>query len=259
MKMRVRVDARLFLIMVLLSPFLAPAISAPAATSGYSVSRNSDGIQLTVHFQRRAYPDHALVAVTATLRNLSHQHLAVDRATYPYGPCSGPAVSIVAVNAAGQIAEPVSPIPYPARRCPAPIPRPLAIGRSMTEHQLIVLWAPRLRVTAQLFNFVHHCYCGFTFPATPVRLRLYAAPAPTVAVKNTNGGVVATVSPPAGTQGPLYYQSWGSCPDDQTISGALYWTPWPDRQIVSMCAHPRQWHLDAAWLNTPVASLNLGA
>ena len=255
--------ARLLFLAILL-PSLPAAVPARAGgpatrTSGYTVGRTANGVQLTVHFDRQAYPAHALVEVTATLRNLSHRHLAVHRAYSPNGLCSWPVVSIVSVDAAGQPVEPVPPIPRPAPSCPAPPQQILPIGRSLVEHQLKVLWTPRLRIAAHLSNFVHDCYCGFEFQGPPAQFRLYRAPAPTISVRHQSGATVAFVSPPAGTRGSFYYQSWGSCPGNQMSSGTYYWKSRLDRTIPSVCSNPVQWHLDVAWLNMPVASLNLGA
>jgi hypothetical protein len=229
--------------------------ASAASPDGYTVSRTSDGIRLTLAFDRRDYPAHALVAVTATLRNVSHQNLAVQRARLPYGLCSWPAISMVSINAGGQDVEPVPPIPIPLPPCPFPGTLDLPVGHRVVEHQLVVLWSRRLRATAQVYNYTGNSYMGFAFQGPTARFRLHPAPAPTI---STAGGITATVSPPSGAHGPLYYRSWGDCAG-QNLSYAFYWTRAHGHTVSSGCAHPTRWHLDAAWLNAPVTSLNLGA
>ena len=266
--------ARLAGVMCVLAVALAVA-SVPTAQGGgppigssspYTVSRTTNGIQVTVHFRRHAYQARAQIAVTATLRNISHQHLAVSRTRYPYGLCSWPVISLVSVDATGRNAEPLPPIPAPVPSCPFLIPKTLAIGGSIVEHQFIVLWTPRLRITAQVFNFAHNCYCGFELSGPSAHFQLFSSQAPTIALRNEGGITTAAITPPPGAHGPVYYRSWGSCdtPYGQPVPGrqvaaAYYWAPWQTRIISSGCSAPQRWHLDVAWLNTPVASPNLGA
>lgn len=239
-------------VLALLLASSLPALAAARPPSGYTVSRTSDGVRLTLHFGRRPYPAHALVAVTAILRNLSHRNLAVQGTGRTFGPCSGPAVSMVSVNAQGKDVEPIPPIPVPIPDCPFIPPNDLPIGHSAVEHQLIVLWSSRLHVTAQLFNHRHNSDQGFSFQGPAVRFRLHRSPAPTISVRNTRGLSIAVISPPPGARGPLYYRSWGAC------SFAFYWTPLRTPVVSSGCFQPKQWHLDVAWLNSPVTTLNLG-
>src|SRR5947209_14440369 len=130
----------------------SPAITQ-AATS-YTVSRTTRGIHTTLRFARRTYPQHALVAVTVTLRNISHANLGVARERLPYGPCSWPDVTLTSVNAQGQSVEPNPIIPPPAYPCAAPVPTDLPQGHAIVEHQLVELWSPRLQATGQAFNQV---------------------------------------------------------------------------------------------------------
>jgi hypothetical protein len=248
------------LILLFLFAGAAPqALASAAPPAGYTISRTVDGVQLTLAFDRRDYPAHALVAVTATLRNVSHQHLAVQRARLPYGLCSWPAILMVSINARGEDVEPVPPIPAPLPPCPFPGTIDLPVGHSMVEHQLIVLWSPRLRVTAQVYNHAGNGYMGFAFQGPTAHFRLHLAPDPTISTATAGGTLTATISPPPGARGPLYYRSWGDCAAGQNLSYAFYWTRAHGHTVSSGCAHPTRWHLDAAWLNTPVASLNLGA
>jgi hypothetical protein len=244
---------RLAALAALLASFALPYPARAGSQSGYTVSRTSDGIQLILHFDRREYPAHALIAVTATLRNLSHRHLAVEHTFAWRGPCSWPAISIGSVDSRGRSAEPVPPIPFPIPDCPYPGADNLPIGHSIVEHQLVELWSSRLIARAQVYNRVHNEYRGYTFQGPIVRFRLDHAPAPTLSVQKVHGFTGAAISLPSGVRGPLYYQSWGTC------SSTFFWTRFRGRVVASGCLHPQQWHLDVAALNSPVASLNLGA
>jgi hypothetical protein len=229
-----------------------------AAPTGYTVSSTSQGVRLTVHFARRDFPRHALIAVTATIRNLSHPHLETTRMAYRYGFCQGPVVSLDSVTATGQSAAPIEPIPVPRPSCPAPRTTKLPIGHSYSELQFIVLWSPRLRVTANLFKFVNNCYCGFELRGPTVRFTLHAARPGRITVQHLGGLEFASVTPPPGQHGPLYVQSWGTCPSSgPSNETAYYWARRQGATLPAMCPAPTAWHLDVAWLNTSVATVNL--
>jgi len=230
------------------------AQSVPGA-SFYSVSRIADGIELTLQFGRPDYPRHALIAATATLRNLSHPNLAVERSRRPFGLCSWPAVSFVSANAAVQNVEPAQPIPVPVPPCPFPGVVDLPIGQTFVEHQIVVLWSSRLMATAQVFNHVDNGYDGFSFQGPTARFRLHSAPAPTVTIQQAGAYSAALVSLPPGAQGRLYYRSWDTCGAVLRPAVAYYWTQLYTHRLVSSCD---KWHLDVAALNMPVATLNLG-
>jgi hypothetical protein len=248
----VRILALLSCLLLSSIPVAARAALAP----GYTVSRTADGVEIVVHFERRAYLAHALVPVTVTLRNLSHPHLAINRfiARYPVTLCSGPPVSVLAVNAKGLSAAPPSRIAAPATFCPMPHSERVPIGHSVVEHLLVPLWSPRLLVDARLANFIRRCFCSFRFTgAFTVRLGLYPAPAPTIHLRMVAGHETAIVSAPPGARGPMYYESWGSC-----TQYVYYWTPLRRDVVSPGCLHPRQWHLAVAWLNGPVATIEQG-
>jgi hypothetical protein len=246
------------LVLAVTSAMPARAVRQAASTSGYTVSATADGVEVSVHFARRDFPRHALVAVTATIRNLSDPHLATTRMPYPYGLCQWPVVSLESVTATGQSAAPVQPIPVPMPSCPAPMASNLPIGHAYSERQFIVLWSDRLQVSAQLFNFVHHCECGFEFPELIVPFTLHAARPGKITVQHRSGLEVASVTPPPEPHGPLYMQSWGTCPSSGPGgSTAFYWVRRRGTTLPAMCPVPTQWHLDVAWLNTSVSTLNL--
>jgi hypothetical protein len=247
---------RLTALAALLASFALPNLALARSQSGYTVSRTSNGIQLILYFDRREFPAHALIAVTATLRNLSHRHLAVERGTLSARSlCSRPLIRMVSVNAKGQNVEAMPPIPVPMPDCPHPGADDLPIGHSVVEHQLIELWSSRLISEAEVYNHVKNCYngCnGYSFQGPIVRFRLHRAPAPTISVQTAGGSTSAAISLPPGVRGPLYFRSWGRC------SSTYFWTPLRGRVVPAGCSHPRQWHLDVAALSSPVASLNLG-
>jgi hypothetical protein len=236
------------------------SIARADGQSGYTVSRTANGIQLTLHFAHQNYPKRALIAVTATVRNLSHPNLAIQRSRLNFGICSAPSIQIVAVNAKGQSAEPVSPIPPLIPPCPYPGTVDLPVGHVFVERQLVTLWSSRLQITASVLNHIGRSYQGFPFHGPAVRLHLYHVPAPTISIQQIGGSTVAAVSPRVAVRGPLYYISWGNRNVQQNAPvSAYYWTPANGRVVSCRCSNPTQWHLEVAWLNTPVAILNLGA
>lgn len=253
---------------VLLSAVTARPYSAHAASRGYTVTWSSRGAEISVHFDRRSFPARALIAATATIRNVSDPHLLVSPAQYPYGLCSWPAVSILSVDAAGRDVAPQPPIPRPMPDCAFMPGRPLPVGESVLERLYVVLWTSRLKLTADLTDYAHGCYCGFTANGPTVRFTLHRAPAPKIIVRNDSRPLEATVRPPPGARGPLYIEGWGTCPRSSPMQpysptafpgmATTYWTPQTRRVFRSACPQPAQWHLDAAWLNMPVATLNYG-
>ena len=251
---------RLLPFMAILAASALPGTArAGGSSSGYAVTRTANGIQLTLRFQQRDFPAHALIPVTATIRNISHAHLGVSRSRIPFGVCSSAAVSVRAVNAKGQDAEPPSRIRVPVYPCPFPGVVDLPIGGAFVEHQLVALWSPRVLATPELYNHVNNGYYGFSFAGPTARFRLHPASAPVITVQPGTVPTAASVSPPAPDAGPLYYRSWGTCANGEQASVANYWTRARTRVVSSGCSRPKQWHLDVAYLNGPVATLNLGA
>jgi hypothetical protein len=235
----------------------AGAVTQAVSASGYTVSSTADGVEVTVHFARRDFPKDALIAVTDTIQNLSHPHLEMTR-EHPYGFCAVPAVSMRSVTATGQSATPVQPMQPHEPNCPAMVPSPVPIGHSYSEQQYLVLWSPRLEITARLYTLGHHSYRGFSFPKRTVHFTLHAARPGKVTLKHRSGLEFASVTPPPGPHGPLYIQSWGECASPgANNSTAYYWIMRRGPTVPAICPAPTQWHLDAAWLNTSVASLDV--
>jgi hypothetical protein len=246
----------LALLACLIPPWL-PAAARAAPNPGYTVSRMADGVEITVHFERRAYPAHALIPVTVTLHNLSHPNLAITRffPQYPVTLCSGPPVTVLAVNAKGLSAAPPSHIEPPPTFCPMPHWERIPIGHILVEHLLVPLWSPRLLIDARLADIIRHCFCGFRFTgAFTVRLGLYPAPAPTIRLRTVAGHETAVVAAPPGARGPLYYESWGNWMSS-CMTYVYYWTPINRSVVTPGCPRPRQWHLAVAWLNGPVTTI----
>jgi hypothetical protein len=54
----------------------------------------------------------------------------------------------------------------------------------------------------------------------------------------------------------MYYRDWAICGEyEGEIPG---WTVATSTTVAAPCPLFQQWHVDVAWLGTPVASLNLG-
>jgi len=222
----------------------------------YIVRYSSRGVRITLRFAARSFPRHALIAVTDTITNMSNRHLATIAPFDPAhsGPCRWPIVALESVNAQGQAAEPIPPVPIAIPLCPAPPAIRLPIGKSRVEHQLAVLWTPRLVARASLYNVVHRGYWGFDLKGPAVRFRLRHALSPTITL--LPGRSNFRVAPPPGAGGTYYYESWGRCTRAAGggLEGIYYWAARTDRTISTLCA-PAQWYVAAGWLNHPIATL----
>jgi hypothetical protein len=243
---------RLLTAIAILMAALLPRHALAGTPHGYSVVRTSQGMRLTLRFARRDEPRHALVAVTATLMNLSNSGLTIERSRRPYGPCSWPAISLQSINAKGRIVEPSPPIQGPVPSCPAPQLVALPVGSRVVEHQMIVLWTSRLQVDLQIDG--QACDCQ-PFGGVFVRLHLHAGTSPRILVQNIRGFPTAAITRPPGATGQMYYRSWGDC---GFASSSYDWTALTSGVLSAGCTGRPRWHLDVGWLNSPIASLNYG-
>jgi hypothetical protein len=225
--------------------------------SGYTVSRTHGGIRLTLHVARRSYPRRALIPVTARLTNLTRKGLYVE----PPHPsqledgCDGFAF-FYAARSNGANAEPAQTILSPSGGCPVDTPVPLPVGRSVVEREMIVLWTGRIYAEAGTsFRRGRGWRVGPGVKEGPTAtVRLYSARAPVISVKRISG--IATVHRPPGARGRMYYRDWAICGTSERAVPA--WTPAARPQVSVPCRPAQQWHIDVAWLNTPVASVHVG-
>lgn len=240
-----------------LATSVSPGHAGGRTSTPYIVSRTANGVQITLRFARRSYPQHALVAVTVTLRNVSHANLDVPPDRLPFGVCSWPDVTLTSVNRRGQPVEPNPVIQPPAFPCPAPLPTDLPRGHTMVEHQMIELWSARLQAVGQGFNHISNGFYGFSIPGPTAVLQLQKTAIPTIETGSAGGVMTATMVPAPSAGTPVYYQSWGTCSDGEVRPLVVYWTAVQGATVSSGCAHPVKWHVDMATLNGPVASLDL--
>jgi len=258
-RLAILIQAAVLMIVPLAIPAHARGSTASRHPDPYIVTFRTHGVRAMLRFASRSYPRDALIAVTDTVTNLSRRHLAIAPPFNPAGyPCSPPIVSLRSVNAQGQDAEPTPPIPFPAPMCALPVPNKFPVGTSLVEHQLVVLWTPRLSGTMSLGKFVGRNgstinFSGFDLPVIRFHLRRRSPAEVTVAPDGSRARVV----PPPGATGQYYWEGWGTC-STAAYGNAywpLYWTPRRTRSIAALCLAPQKWYLAVAWLNHSVTSV----
>jgi hypothetical protein len=218
-----------------------------AGSHSIRVETTSQGIRLTLIVPGSIYPKDALVQVTLLLRNVSHHPVRLDES------CGHRPFAEVTSRSGKQI--------YPLMFHPMPAivggcfgtayPR-IAPGHTLVMHQYVVLLGSGVRGSDPTGRI----------ETKPAVVSLVPGERPGVIV-TTRGGVHATVAPPPGARGPLWFLGWSSCVEH----GIPYtevdrnWLPNTNGIAAPQfhsadCQRIIEWHAFAGYLNHPIATID---
>lgn len=231
----------------------APDAACPYAVTAHEtvVTTQNDAVRLTLTLPARTYPQNALVLATVRLENISGHPVWYTDA------CPGGVLSIQVTDAQGGLYYPPAQPGGPQPKCKRAQSVPLAPGDVIQRGIFAVLRAPNIRALAEIGKTP-----GSYFETAPVTLQLTAGTPPAVQV-HASPAVSATITPPAGSQGPLYVNAWARCGTGAgsaaSTSGPVSFTPvYGSTTITPDVQGPCQaleWHALAGWVGQPVATV----
>lgn len=247
-----RYNAFVSLVVALMLSVCVPVARTDASSvTAVRVDTVMHGVKLSLSVPRRTYPRNALVTVTVRLENVSRRTVLV----------SGNNPSTVAVLDASHQAVYWPEMPFMGQELfDHSVPRRPTISlrphHHLTRSYFVILRGPLLQAQATLGTPGKERDIRGTF--VPLTLTEEAAPVARVSARPT---VHATITPPAGVAGPLYFVEQTQCTGTNAVDGT--WGGWGGASgddlipgFAPNCVSNRKWIAYAGWLNHPVVMVS---
>jgi hypothetical protein len=262
----------IFCMLQLLSPASLRAASVrttpiPAGTNSTSVYRTqirAHGVELSLTFPRRTYPQDALVRVTVRLVNVSRRTVQIGGTGAAICGQHGPGVRVTDANNL-QLYPPAA--EWVLVSCGPPIhPRPLRPGHALQRKLLAILRGDRIEGVASLGNQ------SIQALTPPVLLRLTNEPAPHLSLTTSAPAEIAVTPATPDQRGAFYFTGSILClhttPDAGGGLGSGTGFPRFVRgttggdgvfRLPAGCDPPTRWSFAGGWLNHPAVTVDYSA
>ena len=240
---------RLGLSCLVVCVWLAAAKQTGFTAGFYTVSSTSLGVEVRLQVPRTAYERGSLVMAHVWVRNVS------QKAVYLIPGCrsdQSPQAQVLTIS--GRVTYPTN-LPGEDGSCPRKFIFLRPNGQVYTP-QYIVLQSAYIRGEANLS--VHGRTRSVLTKSIHVRLMPGSKPMFTL---TTSPQLSATFMPGGNVVGPLIYRESGYCKSSQeVVSWSNEWRQAQQPVLIpdspSACGTITEWHVQAGWINQPVASLN---
>lgn len=261
---------------------LATPAAAQHAHPALRVEASLDGVKLVLTLPRRTYPRGALARVTLRVENLYPNSVSL------HSRCGigNPAVEVLDSSGATAYPPPTAPPPidYQHVMCRSAPPPRFTRPQSFDVTEYVLLRGGQIRAVAAI-DVLQGSGTGRTIQmatlVTPsITVRLTRPHRPSLVLRKSRSGLYAVLRIHGRrVTKDVYYSDWFRCPSGDGpalagnsflysaensdplgapfISGAPYgWSVYSVDRLQAGCPHPLEWHLAAAVLNQPAATLD---